>query len=212
MASPKNTDATATAPTPPPLVGSSTETQASATAPTAPVVAEAGFDFNAFDDAAAKAHLEAASMLEMINEDIRTGEYSGVPHELVAANYHFVRVGLRGSPNTERKARYLRERGYVDAPKGVRAVGSGYVKDGDHALIMCARPEAHRRLQAEKLMKAKARGGRLQKSRLREIEDQLRSSLPRGTDLHVSAALREGSRDSFDDDMRAVERDIPRAR
>ncbi len=203
MATPKNQDT-------PPLVSSSSETPPSQR--THVVASADGFDFDAFDAEAARAQASAASLLEIVNDDIRTGEYSGVPHALVAANYHFIRVGLRGQPKTDEKAQQLRAYGYVEAPAGVKAIGSGFVRDGDRALIMCGRPEAHKMLRDAKLMKSKARRGRLQKKRLREIEDQLRSSLPRGTDLHVAATMREGSRASFDADLRAVERDIPSPR
>lgn len=191
---------------PPPLVGSSTESPPPAK-PVAVSVDGREFDFNVFDADAAKAHQEAARAFEVVTSELRNGEFSGVPNALVMANYHFVRIGIKGLPATEKEAARFRARGYVDAPPGVRAVGSGYV---DEQHIMCARPEAFAALRDEKLMRAKRRTQRLHKGRLKEIEDSLRASLPRGTQLSVAATMSQGTSGSFEDDLRAVERDMRR--
>lgn len=190
------------APTPPP----STEPPAAPPGPKPPpVTADAtGFDINLFDAEAAAADLKAREALELVRENLTLGKFYGVPPALAERNYHFVAVGRRGVARAEEKAAILRSKGYVDAPKSVRAIGRE--DDGDQLIILCARPEAWARIHDSKVQRAIDRHERMKKRNVAEVEERLRDGLKTGTDLHFSFATGTTS-----DGIRGVDSELRRA-
>lgn len=179
------------------------------------LVAEGSVDFDvtAMEAESTRKNLEYQEVVTLVRDQVQTGRFSGVPSELAERNFHFVRVGLRGDTRSEAKAKILRDKGYVMAPKGVRAIGKGYETDGDRALIMCASAQAHANLLRDKAARTRARINRLHGQRQREIEDKLRASMPKGTDVHLSLKIgaSTGGPGVLDGEIAAAMRDLPRS-
>lgn len=183
-------------------------------APAVPLVASAAVDFDvtAMEAESTRRNLEYQQVVELVRDQVQTGRFANVPAALAERNFHFVRVGLKGDARAERKAEILRQKGYVDAPKGVRAIGRGFEQDGERAIILCASAMTHQNLLRDKAVRSRARIERLHGQRQREIEDKLRRSMPAGTDVHVAMKIGHGSggMGQVDQEVRAAMRDLPR--
>lgn len=190
-------------------------TSPTAEAPRVPIAVEGSVDFDvtAMEAESTRRNLVYLETVELVRDQLQTGRFANVPDALARRNFHFVRVGMKGVPRAELKAKILREKGYVDAPRGVRAIGKGFENDGESAIILCASQAAHQRLLADKAARTRTRIDRLHSSRQKEIEDKLRKSLPKGTDVHVALKIGAGSGGlgHVDQEIAAAMRDMPRS-
>lgn len=184
-------------------------------APRIPLVVEGGVDFDvaSMEAESTRRNLVYQETVALVRDQVQTGRFSGVPAALAERNFHFVRVGLKGDARAELKAQVLREKGYVPAPKGVRAIGKGYESDGERAIIYCASAQAHANLLRDKAVRTRARINRLHGKRQSEIEEKLRSSMPAGTDVHVALKIGSstGGLNVLDGELAAAMRDLPRS-
>ncbi len=170
----------------------------------------AGFDFESFAAGAEKQAAFAAECRQLANEQAAGGRFFNVPPVLVERNYHFICIGLKGESRTEEKRAYFGARGYVNAPKMVRAFG---VEDyGDRMQIVCGTPECWARLHNEKVEKAKARHARLSSSNMAAIEAKLRDGMRAGTDLHFTTVMGTGTRAQAEGQIQAAVRDLPKGK
>lgn len=185
------------------------------TAPRPPLVATAqtGFDIREVEEAAIKRNLEYQEVVQLVREQATTGTFTGVPDEYAKRNWHFIVVGEKNDPRTTRRAEKLYAKGYSVAPPTVRAMGKGAEGMGDKLLIMGAPAEAYQNLLADKAMRVRTRIDRLHGRRQKEIEQKLRDSLPKGTDVHVALKIGSGNRGmaEVDREVAAALRDLPRS-
>ena len=184
-------------------------------APRPPLIAEGSVDFDvaAMEAESTRRNLIFQETVSLVRDQVQTGRFSGVPAALAERNFHFVRVGLKGDPRAELKAQILREKGYVPAPKGVRAIGKGYEADGERAIIYCASAQAHMNLLRDKAVRTRARINRLHGKAQAEIEDKLRSSIGPGAKVHVALKIGSstGGLNVLDGELAAAMRDLPRS-
>lgn len=184
-------------------------------APAAPIVTSAPplDNLDALEQEAVQARLKYLESVELVRDNLRVGRFANVPHEYASRNWVFVRFGLKGVPRDEAKAKQMRERGFRDAPPGVRAIGQGFENDGDRALILCAPPQVAQSILAEKVLATRERIGRLNRTAEKDIESKLRGSLPSTQSLHL--AMRIGSSQSLETlnhELKAVVRDLPKSK
>lgn len=188
---------------------------ASAAPTTTPIVTSAPpiDNLDALEQEAVQKRMQYLESIELVRDNLKVGRFANVPHEYAARNWVFVRFGLKGVHRDEVKASQMRQRGFRDAPPGVRAIGQGFENDGDRALILCAPPSVAQSVLAEKIIATRERIGRLNRTAEKDIESKLRASLPSNQSLHMS--LRIGSAPSIDalnNELQAVVRDLPRTK
>lgn len=93
------------------------------------------------------------------------------------ANWHFYRCGVRGVPDAEQEAAWLREWGYRPAPTCVRIIGA-FQKDGENGLYVMAPPEVLARLR-EYRKGLRVKRERARRGLLSESIDRLNNTLGR---------------------------------
>ena len=111
--------------------------------------------------ARAKSVAQYSKFIEEVDrtEELGSGTWLGMPHAM--KKWHFVRFNKQHPEHLE-MAHLLKQKGYVDAPPGVKCVG--FERDYDKGLYLCCPPELWASLRERRIRAKMARTQTLQQT------------------------------------------------